>query len=642
MVMDATLSDPMVGRLLDGRYAVESFIAHGGMASVYLATDTRLERRVAVKILHAHLADDSETLARFEREARAAARLSHPNVVAVYDQGVEGTRPFLVMEFVPGVNLRHVLRDRGKLSVAEAVTVMDYVLAALSAAHVAGLIHRDIKPENVLLTADGRVKVADFGLARAIAGSTVTTTGSVLLGTAAYLSPEQFEHGTADARSDVYSAGVVFFELLTGSVPFQAESAYAVLHRHANEDVPAPSTRAADIPPQIDALVTWATARDPQERPEDASELHESLLDVKDRLNLISAVPPLPITATTRIAPTTATKVVGARNTDDLTRAMVGGGAPPPPAGRVGSSQPRRRRRTAIITAVLTLAVAVAAVLGWYFAEGRYTHVPKVVGKTEAAAVKNLHDSGLHVRFGPEVYSSKYKDGQVATESPSGGSRLTHGQTITLQLSQGGKPYTLPTGFRGSSVSDVTNQLKTAQISIAKTVQVYSTAVPSGSVVGTNPALGQTVHGGDSIDLRVSRGPAPVTIPNDLVNESEQTATNELQKLGLDVTPVERYDSTVAAGNVVRSHPSVGAHAHKGDTVTIVLSKGPKPKPVPGVVNDDIDSAVKTINNAGFHAHAVEVFPGGSGTVLQEKVNGQPWTSGETATPGTTVELDYY
>jgi eukaryotic-like serine/threonine-protein kinase len=533
-----------------------------------------------------------------------------------------------------------VLRDRGKSSVGQAVTVMDHVLAALSAAHNAGLVHRDIKPENVLLTADGRVKVADFGLARAIAGSTVTTTGSVLLGTAAYLSPEQFELGTADARSDVYSAGVLFFELLTGAVPFQADSAYAVLHRHANENVPAPSTRAADIPPQIDALVTWATARDPQERPADAGELHDSLIDVRDRLNLHSAVPPLPVNATTRLVePTT----VESRNTSDLTKAMVGGAAPPPSDRTVKSREPRRRRRAAIITAILALAIAVAAVLGWYFAEGRYTHVPSVVGKSRSAAVDQLDKAGLHVQFGSEIYSSQYASGQVASESPSGGSRLTHGKTITLELSKGGEPHVLPVTFRGESPSQVKSQLSAWQISIKNTVTAYSTKYPSGEVIGTNPGLGHTVHGGDSIELRVSKGPAPVNVPDDLAGQSQQDATDELHQLGLQVavgTP--RYNATITSGEVITSHPGAGHQAHKGDTITLVISQGPRPKPVPNVVGDNIDAATQALTAAGFHPHAVEVFPGGSGQVLQEKVNGQPITDGETATPGTTVELDYF
>src|SRR3954471_10166415 len=289
--MDTTLSDPLVDRLLDGRYAIEARVARGGMASVYLATDVRLERRVAVKVMHAALAEDPEFVARFNREARAAARLSHPDVVAVYDQGTDDGHVFLVMEYVPGATLRDVLRDRGRLSPGEAVAVMDHVLAALGAAHAAGLVHRDVKPENVLVTPDGRVKVTDFGLARAVAGSSVTGDSGMMFGTAAYVAPEQVTGGIADVRSDVYSAGVLMFELLTGVVPFSGDTPVAVAYRHVNEDIPAPSTLVGGIPYELDALVAAATDRDAAQRPADARALHAGLVDIRDRLGLHGAVP---------------------------------------------------------------------------------------------------------------------------------------------------------------------------------------------------------------------------------------------------------------------------------------------------------------------------------------------------------------
>jgi serine/threonine-protein kinase len=627
MLMDTTLSDPMVGRLIDGRYAVESFIAHGGMASVYLATDTRLERRVAVKILHAHLADDPETLARFEREARAAARLSNPSVVAVYDQGSEGGRPFLVMEFVPGANLRHVIRDRGRLTVGEALTVMDHVLAALAAAHAAGLIHRDVKPENVLLTTDGRVKVADFGLARAIAGSTVTTTGSVLLGTAAYLAPEQFEHGTADARSDVYSAGVVFFELLTGSTPFDGDSAYAVLHRHATEDVPAPSSRASGIPPQVDALVTWATARDPQERPADAGELHASLTDVRDRLGLHAAVPALPVAMTARFTGAVA-------GTSDITQAIGrgGGGMVATPEAEP-APRPRRRRGPWIAALVGAIVVVAAAVLGWYFAEGRYTHAPNVIGKNEAAARALLRKAGLNVRIGNSLHSIKYAAGQVARETPPAGSRVSNGETVTLSLSLGPIHHTLPS-YRGQSVSEVTNALKDLHLSVSGQRPVYS-QVSKGAVVGTVPKAGADVAEGSSVVLRVSRGPAPVTIPSDLVGKGESAAAAELGSLGLKTATVQRYSSSVPKGVVINTHPGAGRTAHKGDTVTLVVSQGPRLIPVPDVTGESVGTAIRTLRNAGFKPQPSQFAPGGPGTVFRE-------TPGGSQPRGTTIEIDYF
>jgi serine/threonine-protein kinase len=625
--MDTTLSDPMVGRLLDGRYAVESFLAHGGMASVYLATDTRLERRVAVKVMHAHLAGDHETLARFQREARAAARLSHPDVVAVYDQGTDGDRPFLVMEYVPGATLRQVLRDRGMLTPGETLTVMDHVLAALAAAHEAGLVHRDIKPENVLLTTDGRVKVADFGLARAVAGSTVTTTGSVLFGTAAYLSPEQFEHGVADARSDVYSAGVLMFELLTGRAPFEADSAYAVLHRHANEDVPAPSTRTAGIPPQVDALVTWATSRDPAQRPDDAGELHSSLVDVRDRLGLHAAVPGLPVTATSRldgggpVATSAVTQHVAApRATDEqLARARTARGA-------------GWRRHWAVALPVVVALVA-AAVLGWWLADGRYTHAPRLLGLSRQAAIAELQRDGLNVRWLAPVHSLQYPRGQVASESPGPGAKITHHGTVSLRLSLGPVQHPMP-ALVGDTVAAATGALQDLNLSVGSQIRVYSTTVAIGHVVRTDPPVGTEVNEGSSVTLYVSRGAKPVTIP-DVQGKSQADATSELQALGLLVHPVQQFSDSVPKGDAITTRPGPGTPAHAGDKVTLVVSQGPQLYPVPNVVGEPLQPAIQQIVAAGFHANPHAFADGGPQKVLREEPSGmQP--------RGTTITLDYY
>jgi serine/threonine-protein kinase len=632
--MDAPPIDPMVGRLLDGRYSVDSFIAHGGMASVYLGTDTRLDRRVAVKVLHAHLAGDRETLARFQREARAAARLSHPDVVAVYDQGTDGDRPFLVMEYVPGANLRHVLRERGALTPGEALTVMDHVLAALAAAHAAGLIHRDIKPENVLLTADGRVKVADFGLARAVAGSTVTTTGSVLFGTAAYLAPEQFEHGTADERSDVYSAGVLFFELLTGRTPFEGDSAYAVLHRHANEDVPPPSSRAAGVPPQVDALVTWATSRDPSQRPADAGELHASLIDVRDRLGLHAAVPGLPVTAT---SPLTGPPPV---MTDAMTQAVP---AAPPPQGptrhrreRDPGGHGRRRfgRRGWIVALVAVIVLVAAGVLGWWFALGRYTHTPHVLGQTEQQADAALQAAGLHVKVLPPVHSIKFQKGEVARETPGPGAQIGHGGTVSLRLSLGPELHPVPS-LLGDTVDQATAALKTLQIGVSNQDDIYSTTVQQGTVVKTDPPEGRVIDAGTSVVLYVSKGPQPVVIPDDLIGQSQTDATSELTGLGLNVTATQQYSGSVAQGDVISTQPGAGANRHAGDTVTLDVSKGPRLVEVPDVRHEPLSQAISDLTAAGFKTDPKEFAPGGPEQVFYETPMGmQP--------RGTTIEIEYY
>jgi eukaryotic-like serine/threonine-protein kinase len=620
MVMDTTLSDPMVGRLLEGRYSIQSFIAHGGMASVYLATDTRLERRVAVKVMHAHLSDDPETVARFEREARAAARLSSPDVVAVYDQGTDAGRAFLVMEFVPGTNLRQILRDRRRLTTGEAVAVMDHVLAALAAAHAAGLVHRDVKPENVLVTTDGRVKVADFGLARAVAATTVTTTDSVVFGTAAYLAPEQFEYGTADARSDVYAAGVLFFELLTGSPPFEADSAYALLQRHVNEDVPAPSTRASGIPPQIDALVTWATSRDPRQRPADAGELHDSLTDVRDRLGLHGTVPVLPVALTTRLMPP------GAGAPNDDTRVVPGRRPPGGPAA------PRRRRRGGLIaTLVVAVLVVLAGLAGWWFAAGRYTHVPNVINMRPAAAASALKAAGLHERLGQPVHSTAVVAGLVASVSPSG--RVLHGATITVQLSSGPVTHPVPI-LTNESVARATHKLLALDINVGEQKLVNSTSVSSGLVVATDPPAGQVVNAGSSVDLIVSKGPPPVVVPV-LAGLKAADAEAALTQAGLAYSPHEVYNST-PAGIVISSNPTHPAQVPQGTTVKLLISRGPHLYLVPNVEGQSIDDAIKAIQNAGFVPQARQVLPGGPNRVLQESDNGKEEPH------GTTINLYYF
>src|SRR6478672_11963097 len=284
--VDRTVADPMIGRVLDGRYRVGPRIARGGMATVYEATDLRLDRTCALKIMHSGLGDDDEFAARFVREAHSAARLSHPHVVGVFDQGDDDGTLFLAMEYIPGHTLRDLIRKESPMSPAKALAVIDPVLSALAAAHAAGMIHRDVKPENVLLADDGRVEVADFGLARAISAETQhTATGGVLIGTVSYLSPELVVDGKADARSDVYAAGVLIYEMLTGHKPHQADSAIQVAYKHVHEDIPAPSASTPGIPPYVDALVARATSRDPSYRPADARVLLHQVRRVRHALD---------------------------------------------------------------------------------------------------------------------------------------------------------------------------------------------------------------------------------------------------------------------------------------------------------------------------------------------------------------------
>jgi eukaryotic-like serine/threonine-protein kinase len=625
--MDTTVSDPMVGRSLDARYRVDALIARGGMASVYLATDTRLERRVAVKVIHPHLADDPALAARFEHEARAAARLSHPDVVSVYDQGTDGAHAFLVMEYVPGATLRDVLRDRGRLELEEAFAVMDHVLAALAAAHEAGLVHRDVKPENVLLTADGRVKVADFGLARAVAGTTVTTNGSVLMGTAAYLPPEQVEHGISDARTDVYSAGVMLFELLTGAPPFKAENTYALLRRHVEEDIPAPSSRSRGIPAEVDELVLAATARDPNRRLGDAAILHTALLRTRERLGLHGRVPMLPVATTTRL---------GVARFDATTTVGV---APPATPNGVTAQLPdepppaRRRRRWPVLLAALLVAIALAVAGGWWLALGRYTHAPSVLGLSRSDANAKLTADGLHAHWLTPAHSATVTAGLVAVESPRPGDRVVRHGRVDLRLSSGPVTHVLPP-LQGKTVDAARNILNSLDVSISSTKHAFSSTVKKGEVIDTLPAAGTTVDAGSAVTLVVSRGIQKIPVPS-VVGMRRADAVVKLQQLGFVVSHSRAYSSTVATGVVISSTPAAKSVVPKGSTVALVISRGPRTVEVPNVVGESIADAVKAIRAAGLNPDPQQVLPDGPGQVLRELPTGQQPL-------GTTITLSYF
>jgi serine/threonine-protein kinase len=642
--VQTTAADPLVGRTLEGRYRILDRIARGGMSTVYSAIDERLDRLVAVKVMSAALSADPAFSDRFTREARAAARLTHLNTVAVYDQGTDsgdaGQHVFLVMELVSGRTLRDLLRERGRLEPAEAVSIMEPVLSALSAAHRAGLVHRDVKPENILLSDDGIVKVADFGLARAVESDPTATRTGLMMGTIAYCAPEQLSKGRADQRSDVYSAGVVFFELLTGSPPYRGDTAMNIAYQHVHSRVPAPSSRVKGIPSEIDELVIDATDSDPEARPPDASAFLAALGDLRQELALpVVAVPQRPRGQNVAPpswrrgsdSPSAVTDVL--RGADDgrygpHDTSVVGQEAyrPPPaanppvvhPPGSGQAAARARRRRRALLTALIVILVGIAAgYTGWWFATGRYGKVPNVVGDSQSSAITALRQAGYQVSgTTASAFSETVATGSVVATSPSVGSRLPHGRTISLVLSKGKERFKLPSVVN-TTVSAARHALSVIPVEVAaQTVSQPNDTVPKGMVSGTQPGAGTLVKRNQSITLVVSSGPPIVTIPSVSPNTSLGDETKVLQALGFKTATTDTYSTSVPAGDVVSVKPT--GSAPKFSTITITVSKGPPTVVIPSDLNNlpTVDAARKELERLGLKVKVQTAFGGSHGVVV--------------------------
>ncbi|MFN8076296.1 MAG: Stk1 family PASTA domain-containing Ser/Thr kinase [Kineosporiaceae bacterium] len=610
--MDATLQDPFVGRLVDGRYLVQSRLARGGMATVYLALDSRLDREVALKVLHGHLAEDATFTSRFQREARAAARLSHPHVVQVYDQGSDVDLLYLAMEYVRGRTLREALTQRGPLSPRQALSVLDPMLDALAAAHRAGIVHRDIKPENVLLSDDGQVKVADFGLARAVTAATAANTGTVI-GTVAYMAPELITRGVADARADVYAAGIVLYEMLTGRQPFVGESPVSVAFQHVHEDVPAPTQIAPGLPEALDDLVAVATSRDPDERPRDAAALRGLARGARGlltdaELDVRAAAPARPVLddhgdedATVVVPPpgsTTRPLTLGARG------AARGRDVEPvahATAGLTSQTQAvmlRRRRRGLVALLLLLLVAAGAGVGGWWVVAGPGAKVAisPQTGKPAEDARRALVAAGLVVDAAT-TYDDTVPAGSVVGTDPEPGTEVAKGSHVKLVVSQGRRPVVIPP-LTGKTLEQAGAALRGERLVLGTVTRRYSDTVPEGSVLSSSPAQGSTIRQGDEVTLVVSQGPPPVPVPS-LKGRDVDAARLQLTGAGLKVVVKQRNSDTVPVGRVISQSPSSGT-LPKGGTVTLVESLGPPMVDVPPVLDMKYSDAEKKLRDAGF------------------------------------------
>ncbi len=586
--------------MLDGRYRVGARLARGGMATVYEAHDARLDRTIALKVMHPNLAQDEEFVSRFIREAHSAARLSHPNVVAVYDQGADGGTVFLAMELVRGRTLRDLMRERGALSGRQAIDVLEPVLAALGAAHQAGIVHRDVKPENVLLSEDGRIKVADFGLARAVTGaSTHTTANGVLMGTVAYLSPEQVERGVADPRSDVYAAGILLYEMLTGSKPYDGESAIQIAYRHVHDDVPAPSLAVPGVPAELDALVARATARDPDRRPGDAKAFLGEVTATKRSLSdgeLDALGPALAAIPSGRAEPTLVVQLDRPR---PARRGDTGPLSAPPEA-----TKRRRSRGPLALLLVLALALGLSGAAWFYAAVLTKTTTPSLLKLTRAEAKDRAASSGLEVTVDERTYDEVVPAGSVLATNPRGGQSIDKGGTVGLVLSLGPERYEVP-GLRGRTEDVARRMLEDTNLVVGSSDRKFSLKIDKGAVISSDPKAGVSLKPGTAVALVISDGPKPVAVPN-VVGQPVEDATKAIQAEGLKTAVREKFNDTVPPGTVISQNPT-GGTADKSSIVNLVVSKGPPLVAVPDVKGRPVAEAQATLEGAGFSVNAVAI-----------------------------------
>ncbi len=652
-----------VGSLLDRRYRIDATIARGGMSTVYRALDTRLDRPVAVKIMDPKFAEDPQFVARFEFEARAVARLNNPGLVAVYDHGRDGEFAFLVMELVEGGTLRELLRERGPMPPHAAAAVVRPVLDAIGTAHRAGLVHRDIKPENILVSDSGDVKIADFGLVRAVAASN-TTSASVILGTAAYLSPEQVTVGSANAGSDVYGVGVVLFELLTGRTPFTGDTSLSIAYQRIDNDVPRPSSIIAGVPPEFDELVRLATVRDPAGRYQNADEMGRALREVAARLELPPYRVPAPrgsaehrsaaaLGAPTMFAgqrqveaaaPATEVNQVPVDSGVHQTRVQTAptprdtqeaGTAPPTRDGRQQYEFPdfdadrMRSRRTMIVwlTVVALLAVFVG-VGGWWMGSGRYTTVPTIGGLDVPGATSTLDAADLtgDVRG---TYSDTAPVDSLIGSDPDTGTRVTKGSTVSLLVSLG-RP-SVPQISVDTTVEDMKDLLRERTFEPSDGGETFSTTAPIGSVAALDPTPGTTLSVGDIVKIFRSKGSPPVAVP-DVSGMSPVEATTALTSVGLSVTETETsFDKKVDGGRVIGTDPAIGGTVNAGATVRLQVSNAIT---VPSLLGRSVGSARDTLDRLALGVQVRQVFDTDGSLVVSQTPG-----PGTRVAPGSSVSV---
>ena len=684
----ATSTSPGISLLLDDRYRVEEPIARGGMATVHRGHDQRLDRVVALKIMHPHLAMDEDFRRRFGREARSAARLAHRNVVGVFDQGEDEDRIYLALELVEGETLRARIVERGRLTVGESLEITAQVLEALVAAHAAGIVHRDIKPENILLDRQDTVKVADFGLARAI-GANNSSTGAALLGTVAYISPEVVTRGEADERSDLYSLGVVLFEMLTGRQPFRGEQPVHIAFQHVHEDIPAPSTLVSGIPRQLDSLITWACARTVEQRPASAADLLRAVRELSATLPpaVLAARPekveqsdtsdvPRPTAALDEVAvrltggprpflprgveeedvEDESTDAVGtsdgeedrtpgrsaedpASDEEDETPRSVVMRSPRARRGRHLPLNGRRRSRPMALLAALSLVAALLTGawggVDWYMFSGPGADrtVPLVTGTPLDDAEAELAASDLDVST-EERFDDTVPAGHVISAEPSTGATLKRGDAVRLMVSKGVETFPVP-ALEGTDLEDAREQVESLGLELVEDDPEYSETVPEGQVISQSAEADALPEGGE-VHVVVSQGRQPLSVP-DQTGASAGSARSTLEAAGFRVTSEEAHSASVPKGSVVSQSPASGS-LYRGDTVHLVTSLGPEMVKVPDVFRKPEDEARAALEKAGFTVEVVH----DKGEPVFGQVYEQSAKAGDEIAKGSTITLKVF
>jgi serine/threonine-protein kinase len=602
----------LTGELIDNRYLLQRQIASGGMATIYAGLDTRLDRPVAVKIMHAHLANDEAFVSRFIKEAKATAALSHPNIVSIQDQGWnEGGPPavFLVMELVEGSTLRDYLNEKGSLTVEQTFQLITPVLSALSAAHRIGIIHRDIKPENILISKDGRIKVADFGLARNISmGQTMTAESSVVLGSVSYLSPEQVQRGVADARSDIYAVGIVLFEMLTGSKPYSGETPIQIAYRHVNDRIPDIQTIKSEIPTSIAELVYEATAPNPDQRPKNAEELLNKLREIqaqidpkRRQMSLELDLPPIVNKKNKRgkISVTSALGGIKEKTSQLISTKPINVSKPEDSIRTKKRKVSRRVRRNRIIALFLLIAL----IFGSYqILNAGKISVPSLVGMSQGEAKNDLKNLGLNIQVVEEVFSEDVAKGKIIATKPGGGGKISPAGTVGLIVSKGQERIIVPT-LNGLTPDVASGKISDLDLSVGQINESFDMKVAAGFVIGTDPKDGSEVRRKSIVNLIVSKGVEQLSLSS-YVGKGGEQALSELNDLGFDVNVKYNFSDSIFKGQVIAQSPEKSDLIGKGSKIELIISKGSEFVFVPNVLGKNKNDASVDLENLGLKVSA--------------------------------------